>query len=252
MLNVPEIRTLNTRLSMRLTFFIILSLLLGLPKAQAQSVADNLPPVVIQGETSSPAPAANPYTVTDVKIDVTADSAAHARDQALTQAQRKAYEQLCARLEADGDAKKLSDDDIASLVQSFEVQNERLSAVRYIGIYTIHFNPSAVQRAISVSYEPPAAVEEPTPPPVSSSAHVFITVQADSLPIWTQIKRRLGAVPQVVKIDTLTLKRGLINIDLSFNGSMDDLKTAVADQGLVLRQNANGVFELYDGSMVAR
>ena len=253
MLNSRFDNILSVRFPMRLTFFVILSLFLGLPSAQAQSVGDNLPPVVIEGESSSPKSVTNPYTVTDVKIDVTADSAAHARDQALMQAERKAYEQLCARLEADSDAKKLSDDDIAGLVASFEVQNERLSAVRYIGIFTIHFNPSAVQRTISVSYSPPAAaVEEPPPPPVSSFAHVFVAVQADSLPIWAQLKRRLSTVSQVVRIDTLTLKRGLINIDLFYNGSIDDLKNAAADQGLIIRQNANGAYDLYDGSMVMR
>ncbi|MFA4994100.1 MAG: hypothetical protein WC521_02215 [Bdellovibrionales bacterium] len=238
---------------MRLTIFFILSLLLGISAVQAQSVTDNLPPVIIGGESAPEAliPAANPYTITDVKVDVTADTAAHARDQALMQAERKAFVQLCARLETDTDANKFSDDDIAALVQSFEVQNERLSAVRYIGIYTIHFSPSAVQRAVSAWFMPSAVVEEP-PAPQPSAMHIFIIVQADSLPVWAQLKRRLSAIPQVVRVDTLSLKRGLINVDLSYNGSLDDLKDKATDQGLVLRQKDDGSFELYDGSMVIR
>lgn len=86
------------------------------------------------------------YTVTDVPADVTADNAVHARDQALTQAQRLAFNQLIDRLGAPTSVvKKLSDDDIASLVKSFEVQNERRSAVRYIGTFTIQFKPNAVR-----------------------------------------------------------------------------------------------------------
>lgn len=86
------------------------------------------------------------YTVTDVASDVSADSAAHARDQAISQAQRTAFNQLLDRLGAPAMvAKKLSDDDIATLVKNFEVQNERTSAVRYIGTFTVQFKSGAVR-----------------------------------------------------------------------------------------------------------
>lgn len=93
-------------------------------------------------------PQADPslYTVTDVAADVTADNAAHARDQAVAKAQRTAFEQLVDRLGAPADvSKKLSDDDISTLVKSFEVQDEHRSAVRYIGTFTVEFKPNAVK-----------------------------------------------------------------------------------------------------------
>src|ERR1700761_2054301 len=65
------------------------------------------------------APDNSMYEVTDVAVDVTADSAAHAKDQAIAQGQRAAFLQLLDRLGVDsGVAAKLSDDDIATLVQS--------------------------------------------------------------------------------------------------------------------------------------
>ena len=86
------------------------------------------------------------YVVTDVAADVTADSAAHARDQAIAQAQRSAFNQLLDRLGANSSvATKLSDDDLSTLVKNFEVQNERTSSVRYIGTFTIQFKPNAVR-----------------------------------------------------------------------------------------------------------
>ncbi len=89
------------------------------------------------------------YQVADVVADVTADSAVHARDQAIMQAQRSAYEQLLQRLGADSSAAaKLSDDDIDAMVQHFEVQNERTSAVRYIGTFTVQFRPNAVRNVL--------------------------------------------------------------------------------------------------------
>jgi hypothetical protein len=241
---------------MRPTFFILLSLILSFTAARAQSVMDNLPPVIIDGESpaemqeaKTPPVIVEPYTVTNVDADVTADTAAHARDKALMQAQRAAYKQLCARFNAADDSGRLSDDDIAALVQSFEVQRERVSAVRYIGVYTIRFNPAAVQRTISTSYMLPPEIEAP---PQAAVSHISVAVHADSLMVWTQLKRRLSSVPQVSKIDTVNLSRGFVHIDLSYVGLLEDLKRTATEQGLILRQNEKGTFELYDGSMVSR
>ena len=90
------------------------------------------------------------YQVSDVAVDTTADNASHARDRAVIEAQRKAFEQLMGRLGADGAlVAKQSDDAIASFVQAFEVQQERTSAVRYIGTFTVQFKPNAVRSFIN-------------------------------------------------------------------------------------------------------
>lgn len=83
------------------------------------------------------------YTVTDVPVDITADNAAHARDEAIVQAQRAALAELVEHVGANQSANKISDDDLATLVQSFEVQDEHASSVRYIGTYTVQFRPAA-------------------------------------------------------------------------------------------------------------
>ena len=70
--------------------------------------------VVVPGLTAPPAGAqmpvtaaptlaqTDPFTVTGVAVDVTAASAAEARDKAISQAQHKAFEVLFKRLAADG------------------------------------------------------------------------------------------------------------------------------------------------------
>jgi hypothetical protein len=86
------------------------------------------------------------FEVTDVAVDITADSAAHARDQAIAEAQRTALEQLLGRLGTDAAlAARLDDDSLSALVQHFEVQNERTSSVRYIGVFTVQFRPIATR-----------------------------------------------------------------------------------------------------------
>jgi len=86
------------------------------------------------------------YRVTDVPVDITSDSSAHARDQAIAEAQRSALEQLITRLNADSSlAAKLDDDGVSALVQNFEVQNEHTSSVRYIGTFTVQFRPNSIR-----------------------------------------------------------------------------------------------------------
>lgn len=240
---------------MRVALLMLLAWSLFYAPAQAQSVSENIPTVVIEGtpaqaapttqaaaatDTPAPAVAVDPYTITDVSADVTADKAVHARDKALMQAERTAYSQLCARLGMEDDSAKLNDDAIAALVQSFEVQSERLSAVRYIGVFTIRFKASAVQKKTgnaSIGYKPALA---------GPFSHITIAVRANSLAEWNQIKRRLGAARTVAQIDTLSMGRGISHIDVSFAGSMEELEQELSMQNLALQQDGTGTWELIE------
>ncbi|MDD4615565.1 MAG: hypothetical protein PHW76_00360 [Alphaproteobacteria bacterium] len=228
-------------------------------------MSDNIPSVVIEGPSpdkassaASPSSPSGSYTVTDVNADVTADTAAHARDKAIMQAERAALGQLFVRLGVTESVDKLKDDDIAMFVQSFEVQSERVSAVRYVGVFTIQFNPVEIKKKIVI---PAASTALASGAPVAPAAvpaqstdgsHLIVAVRANALQTWTQMKKRLSTIPQVTKIDTLDVSKGLIHVDLYFTGSFDELKQAATLQGLVLRTDMTGVLELYDGSMVIR
>jgi len=257
---------------MRVVIFSVLALFWVVAPVQAQSIMDNLPSAAsddYDGDAPTPPvkqapPVVNPenYTVTDVTADVTADTSSHARDQALMQAERSAFGQLCGRLGIpDTVAAKLNDDAVAALVQSFEVQSERLSAVRYIGVFTIRFKPSAVQKklgksitagATDMSGAPPLPTEDVKPVQNGPVSHMIVAVRTESLAAWSQIRRRLNAAPPVAQVQTIDLGRGMSHIDLSYGGTVSDLQQALTTQGLVLRQNAAGTWELYDGSMVTR
>jgi Uncharacterized protein conserved in bacteria (DUF2066) len=98
------------------------------------------------------------YSAT-VKVDATADSAAAAREAARIDGQRRALLAVMERLSGSTETvnpPKLDDKAITDMVASFEVANERMSAVRYIADYTFHFRPSKVRRLVRVSESPPA------------------------------------------------------------------------------------------------
>ena len=94
------------------------------------------------------------YTVEGVQIDVTADSAAKARTQALEQAPGLAFETLAGRLLSEDKLPNFKMPDvmtISGMISDFEVTSEKLSRVRYIGTYTFRFNGNAVRNHISSS-----------------------------------------------------------------------------------------------------
>src|SRR5215469_10826287 len=92
------------------------------------------------------------YSAT-VKVDATAENTAAARELARIDGQRRALAAVLERLSGSSDAAKppkLDDKTITDMVDSFEVANERMSAVRYIADYTFHFKPSKVRRLVRV------------------------------------------------------------------------------------------------------
>jgi hypothetical protein len=90
------------------------------------------------------------YTAT-VTVDGTSDSVAKARDIARIDGARRALNDVVEKL-AGGPGKgkplKLSDNQVTDLVASFEVANEKMSAVRYTADYTYHFKPNDVARVM--------------------------------------------------------------------------------------------------------
>jgi len=88
------------------------------------------------------------YTVSRIPVDVTAETAAAARESALAEGHREAYRRLMSRLVLEADAADVPDLDqaqIAQLVQYFSVVDEKTSAVRYLAELTFRFKPDAVR-----------------------------------------------------------------------------------------------------------
>jgi hypothetical protein len=145
------------------------------------------------------------YTVRDVEVDVTADNSAAARDRAITEAQRKAFDTLYGRLSPEPGAKTpaLSDIEVARLVQDFEVQRERSSAVRYLATLTVRFRPTNVRSLLQTKGA--SYVETRSKPvlvlPVYQSAGKGPVLWEDRTPwraAWENFPQPQGMVPIVV------------------------------------------------------
>lgn len=126
-----------------------------LPRRRARR--DVLCVLVIGGAliTAAPRPAAQSaldsqdiYTISGIAVDEQAETAARARDLALIDGQRRAWQRLLRRLVLAADHARLpalDDRAVAALVQGIEIQNEKTSSVRYLSYLTIYFKKSDVR-----------------------------------------------------------------------------------------------------------
>jgi hypothetical protein len=93
--------------------------------------------------------APSPYTVQNINVDVSADNALKAREQAFEQAQVKAFEELATRM-MEGEALNSFTAPpamtISTMIQDYEVTDEKLASKRYSGTYTFRFKQGAVQK----------------------------------------------------------------------------------------------------------
>jgi hypothetical protein len=123
------------------------------------------------------------FTAT-VRVDAGADTAAKARDAARVEGQRRALTAIVERLTSGAPVRppRLDDKTITDLVASFEVANERMSAVRYVADYTFHFRPAETARVLGLA----AAASAPEPAPNPSSEQRSATAngaEPDAKPI---------------------------------------------------------------------
>jgi hypothetical protein len=145
------------------------------------------------------------FTVGNVQVDRSAESAAAARDLALAEGQVTAFRRLVARLVPREQVNAVpipAVEGVTQLVRDFQVADEKTSTVRYIATMKVRFRPDAVEqllRAAGVQY----AVTRSKPLvvlPVYRKAGTLLLW--DNVNTWLQTWRALppadGLVPLVV------------------------------------------------------
>ncbi len=88
------------------------------------------------------------FTIRGVDVDVTAADVNAAKQQAIADGQRQAFQQLLDRLTAPTDRARLPKVDGVDYVRDFAIDQEHASTVRYIATLTVHFNPAAVRKLL--------------------------------------------------------------------------------------------------------
>ncbi|MSO85745.1 MAG: DUF2066 domain-containing protein [Rhodospirillales bacterium] len=144
------------------------------------------------------------FDVTGVAVDVTAETAAQARERAIAEGERAAFRRLLERLTLRSDHSRLPElprADIGIFLQDFSVADEKTSPVRYLAKLTFRFKAEEVRRLFDRLGVPFA--ETMSKPilvlPVYQSAGALL-LWDDPNPwrsAWTRTAARDGLVPLV-------------------------------------------------------
>ncbi len=147
------------------------------------------------------------FTVQDIKVDVTSDSASISREQAFAKAQYRAFKQLVDRL--------LSEDQleffvmpapsvISALVKDFEITEEQLSNVRYIGTYIFRFENDAVRNYLGgqgFAYTDVSSKPVLILPFYQQGARTLLWgIENPWLAAWSSAQSSQGLVPVIIPI----------------------------------------------------
>ncbi len=164
---------------------------------------------------------ANPFTVADVKVDVTAASASAAKKQALAEGQRRAFTRLLHRLTLPADYARLPQVDGVDYVQDYQIEREQASSVRYIATMSVQFDGNAVTALLTKADIPftTAAAPPLVVLPVLTSAGM--TVLWDDPNPWRDAWADLAPAAA----------GGVVPIDVP-PGDLSDVRTVTAAQAL--------------------
>ena len=207
-------------------------------------------------------------TIENVPVDVTAKNAAAARDSAIAVAQSKAFDLLMKQIVANpSDQARLhpGQEQIEGFVKDFGVDNERVSTVRYIGLYSVRFKASLINKYLSDSGVTPGNEQAlqvdsaaPSGPDTPAEQQVTgpVTSYAIAMPLggitdWVRLHAQLAGIQGVahVSLDALTHDNAAVTVD--FAGDLPTLQGALAGGGYALVQAGPG-FQLQPAGAVQR
>ncbi len=168
------------------------------------------------------------FTVANVKVDATAESATAARDLAMSQGRSLAWTKLYRRFTAStlwGRASAVPEAQLQRLMRSFEVANERRSTTRYLAEVTFHFNPAAVRaflRQSGIAFTETRSRPALVIPIVAGSTFDPMSPWASA---WSEPSLHQGLVPFVVpQADTpdlaILMRPDLLQVDWAGFGPM--------------------------------
>jgi len=157
------------------------------------------------------------FAARGVPVDATAETAAAARVRAVAEGQRRGLRIVFERLTLAEDVAKLprpNDRQIDALVQAFEVDKERTSAVRYLAELTVRFKPDdmrALLQQAGVRFAETASrpvvvlpvVQSPKSATANAPAPVLWHEDNQWRRVWAEQPGNLGLVPLIVPIGDL-------------------------------------------------
>ncbi|WP_239025092.1 DUF2066 domain-containing protein [Rhodoligotrophos defluvii] len=209
----------------------------------------------------SPGAAADPFTVSNIEVDVTAKDPQQAKLKAISEAQVKAFHELIERIAPPEQAARLASLDaarIGRMMSSMSVQKEQTGPNRYIATLTISFLPDKIRELLdrrgvefTETQAPPTTI---LPVWIGRDGPVLWTNDNPWLAAWRKMDLRNGVAPVVLPLGdaadaaAVTAEKALSSDPAAFDAvavryRTETVLTATAEQTAMnaVRVTANGL-----------
>ena len=166
-----------------------------------------------QDEAAAPAAAPAPISFTQrgVPAEATAENGVVARERALANGRRAAWERIAS---AAGVTRSLSDAQIEAMVTSIIIEEERTSPTRYTGRITVNFNPGRARAYTGGSGVAEGGGERRALGPVPAASTIEAVALYGSLNEWLELRRRLRGAAARMDIVAISTDRARLRLGL--------------------------------------
>lgn len=171
-------------------------------------------------------------TVADVKVSVTANSAAAARDQALTKAHTLAFEKLLKEYFSESSPPLPPEDVLIDMVTNFSIDREKTTPQSYAASLTFQFDESRVQAWLRQDLA--SSSDSSAPLFTKDETLVKITASYATLADWHHIKQTLERLPAVGKVNIISLSPQSAALEIAYGGEMSQLQQRLSQEDLTL------------------
>ena len=225
-----------------LALFATIGLMLAVPGSPAHAQGDP----ALGGARPAPDVSGASFTQRGVPAEAAAENAVVARDRALANGQRTAWNRLAQQL---GITRPASDSQIEAMVSSFVIEDERITGSRYAGRITVNFAPGRV-RAFGGGAEVSGVasadrgdrdpIGETVAPPSAGSSTIEATARYGSFREWTEMRRRLAAAAPIARIDIIGISVDRARLRMALRGNPESVAPDLARIGITLAPPAGG------------
>jgi hypothetical protein len=176
---------------------------------------------------------AHVITVTGIKVTVTADSAAAAREKALDQAHELALQKVLSENFPESSQGLPPHDTIVNMVNDFSIEREKTTPKSYTASLTFQFDSAQIESWLHKGNSSNPTVSESSSPPIGENS-LKILASYSTLPEWLHIKKTLETAPGAEKVNVLSLSPQSATIQLSYRGQTEKLQQHLLQQDLLL------------------
>ena len=175
----------------------------------------------------------NSLRQTGINVDATAADAVQARDRALAQGRRDAFNRLAAAVGTT--PPNFSDSQLERMTASMLIEQERVTSTRYTGRITVVFNGGA-RSALGSGVQGAGPAAGNINPMAGQPATNFVeaTTTFGSLRGWTDLRRRMLGAGPIATVDILAISTDGARLRLGLRLPAPEAVNSLAANGVVL------------------